>query len=142
MGHLVNPIAFRLGHTRSWEDNWYIKNIYYPEFLHSILKIRHYLYYFWTTRNMEKKGILLSHFYIFKFIKNLLIKIFLYYIDLEKNSYFFFAKGVGIFSDSFFYRLKRVKKLRGAFLYERYKPDLFFLLYLFYSFFLKKKKNK
>jgi len=129
MGHLVNPIAFRLGHSRSWEDNWYVKNIYYPEFLHSILKIRHYLYYFWTTRNMEKKGILLSHFYIYKFIKNLLIKIFLYYIDLEKNSYSYYAKGVGIFSDSFFYRLKRLKKLRGAFFYMNVTNQIYFFYF-------------
>jgi hypothetical protein len=32
MGHLINPIAFRLGHGRSWEDIWFIKNIYYSDF--------------------------------------------------------------------------------------------------------------
>ena len=140
MGHLINPIAFRLGHTRSWEDNWYIKNIYYPEFLHSILKIRHYLYYFWTSRYMERKGILLSHFYIFKFIKNLLVKIFLYNIDLEKNIYSFFAKGNSIFSDSFYFRFKKKNKRKEPFSFERYKPELFFLLFLYYSFFSRKKK--
>jgi len=62
MGHLVNPIAYRLGHTRSWEDNWFIRNIYYPEFLHSMLKIRQYIHYFWTTRFMEKKGYIIKSF--------------------------------------------------------------------------------
>ena len=135
MGHLINPIAYRLGHTRSWEDNWFIKNVYYPEFLHSMLKIRHFIYYFWTTREMEKKGILLSHFYINKFVKNLLIKIFIYNIDMEKNIYALFARGVGIFSDSFHYRLKKKKKKKEPYSYDRYKPDLFFFLFLFFSYF-------
>jgi hypothetical protein len=139
MGHLVNPIAYRLGHTRSWEDNWFIKNIYYPEFLHAILKIRQYIHYFWTTRFMEKKGILLSHFYIYKFTKHLLIKTFLYNTDFEKYIYSFFARGVGIFSDSFYYRLKRKKKKKEPFCYDRYKPDLFFLLFLYYGYFTKLK---
>jgi len=76
MGHLINPIAFRLGHSRSWEDSWFVKDIYYPEFLHSILKIRQYIYYFWTTQFMEKSGFLLSHFYIYKFIKKFISKNF------------------------------------------------------------------
>jgi hypothetical protein len=142
MGHLVNPIAYRLGHTRSWEDNWFIKNIYYPEFLHSILKIRQYIHYFWTTRFMEKKGILLSHFYIYKFIKHLLVKTFLYNTDFEKYIYSFYARGVGIFSDSFYYRFKRKKKKKEPNCYERYKPDLFFLLFLYYGYFTKLKVKR
>jgi hypothetical protein len=55
---------------------------------------------------MEKRGFLLSHLYFYKFIKNLLIKIFLYNIDLEKNIYEFYARGTGIFSDSFYLRFK------------------------------------
>jgi hypothetical protein len=97
---------------------------------------------------MEKKGILLSHFYIYKFTKNLLIKIFLYNTDFEKYIYSFFARGVGIFSDSFYYRFKKKKKKKDPFCYERYKPDLFFLLFLYYAYFSKmrikreKKKKK
>jgi hypothetical protein len=62
---------------------------------------------------MEKKGILFSHFYIYKFLKKLLIKIFLYNTDLEKNIYSFYARGVGIFSDSFYYRYKKKKKKKN-----------------------------
>jgi hypothetical protein len=96
---------------------------------------------------MEKKGILLSHFYIYKLSKILLIKIFLYNTDFEKYIYSFFARGVGIFSDSFYYRLKRKKKKNEPFRYERYKPDLFFLLFLYYGYFSKikikrKKRSK
>jgi hypothetical protein len=88
---------------------------------------------------MEKKGILLSHFYIYKFTKKLLVKIFLYNTDFEKYIYSFYARGVGIFSDSFYYRLKRKKKKKEPFRYERYKPDLFFLLFLYYGYFSRMK---
>lgn len=40
MGHLINPIGFRVGHTRGWIDNWFAYNDFYPEFLHFVLKIR------------------------------------------------------------------------------------------------------
>jgi hypothetical protein len=88
---------------------------------------------------MEKKGILLSHFYIYKFIKKMLTKIYLYNTDFEKYIYSFFARGVGIFSDSFYFRYKKKKKKKDPFSYERYKPDLFFLLFLYYGYFSKLK---
>ena len=91
---------------------------------------------------MEKKGILLSHFYIYKFIKNLLIKIFLYNIDLEKNIYSFFARGNNNFSEAFYYRFKKKGKKKEPFSYERYKPDLFFMLFLYFNFFSIRKKIK
>ena len=40
MGHLINPIGFRVGQTRGWIDNWFAYNDFYPEFLHFVLKIR------------------------------------------------------------------------------------------------------
>jgi hypothetical protein len=88
---------------------------------------------------MEKKGILFSHLYIYKFFKNFLVKIFLYNTDLEKNTYSFYARGVGIFSDSFYYRLKKKKKKKEPYSYDRYKPDLFFSLFLYYAYFSKVK---
>lgn len=91
---------------------------------------------------MEKRGILFSHLYIYKFLKNLLIKIFLYNTDLEKNTYSFYARGVGIFSDSFYYRLKKKKKKKEPYSYDRYKPDLFFSLFLYYAYFSRVKVEK
>src|SRR3984885_12123962 len=94
---------------------------------------------------MEKSGFLLSHFSIYKFIKNLLVKIFLYNTDFEKYIYAFYARGIGIFSDSFYFRLNRMKKRKEPSCYQRYKPDLFFLLFLYHSYFTRnnlKKKNK
>jgi hypothetical protein len=72
----------------------------------------------------------------------LLVKIFLYNTDLEKNIYAFYARGVGIFSDSFFYRYKKKKKKKEPFNYERYKPDLFFLFFLYFVYFSRNKLNR
>src|ERR1700742_2996781 len=91
---------------------------------------------------MEKKGILFSHFYIYKFLKKLLVKIFLYNTDLEKNIYALYARGVGIFSDSFYYRYKKKKKNKEPFNYERYKPDLFFLFFLYFVYFSRSKLKR
>lgn len=43
MGCLINPIGFRVGFTRDWEDIWFSYKFYYPEFLHFVLKIRFFL---------------------------------------------------------------------------------------------------
>lgn len=43
MGHLINPIGFRVGQSRFWIDNWFAYNDFYPEFLHFVLKIRFFL---------------------------------------------------------------------------------------------------
>lgn len=40
MGYLINPIAFRIGHTREWQDLWFCYKNNYPEFLYFILKVR------------------------------------------------------------------------------------------------------
>jgi len=68
MGHLINPIAMRLGWTRSWENLYFFKSYYYAHMLHIIFKYRLYLIkilrsYFYIT----KMGILCSHF---DFIQN------------------------------------------------------------------------
>ena len=87
MGHLINPIAFRLGINKSWESIWYIKNIYYPEFIHDILNLRNFIYYIFLSRDSIESGILLSEIKFFKFFKKYIVKIFLYHLELEKISY-------------------------------------------------------
>jgi len=90
MGHLINPIAFRLGHSRSWEDFWFVKNLYYPEFIHSILKLRNYIYYYFKKKKILKAGYGLCKFNILKVNKVLLVKLYIYHIELQKISYTFF----------------------------------------------------
>jgi len=49
MGHIVSSLAFRLGSTRTWIDEWFIEKLYYAYFLHTALKITYffmvYLFY-------------------------------------------------------------------------------------------------
>ena len=92
MGHLGNPIAFRLNYSKKWADTWFVRNLYYPEFLNKMLNVRDYLYYFFTKRSMLKSGNCLSHLNIIKIQKLYVIKIYIYSIDLEKLSYDFINK--------------------------------------------------
>ena len=71
MGHLINPIAFRLGHFRSWEDTWYVRSVYYPEFLHGILKLRNYIYFHFKSKKMIKAGYGLCKLNIFKILNKI-----------------------------------------------------------------------
>lgn len=43
MGCLINPIGFRIGSTRDWEDVWFAYHSNYSEFLHFVLKLRFFL---------------------------------------------------------------------------------------------------
>ena len=89
---------------------------------------------------MEKKGILFSHFYIYKFLKKLLVKIFLYNTDLEKNIYALYARGVGIFSDSFYYRYKKKKKKKKNLLIMSV-INLIYFFFFFYILFIFREVN-
>jgi hypothetical protein len=94
MGHLINPIAFRIGHTKSWLDSWFTSNDIYPEFLHFVLKIRLFLNYQlnlmssldnsssdldkFSLFNLFSSGILYSHFKIIFDLTSVYISLFFY----------------------------------------------------------------
>ena len=78
MGHLVNPKSLRLGWSLNWEDSWYIQNIYYPEFFHTVQKIRLIIIYICQEDYIEDTGFMLSHFEIIQTLKTFLIKLFFY----------------------------------------------------------------
>lgn len=86
MGHLGNPIAFRLSYKKSWENTWFIKNSYYPEFINSMINLKDFLYYYLTRKYLLYSGVSLSHLYFLKINKLFLFKIYIYHIDLEKNT--------------------------------------------------------
>jgi len=78
MGHLINPVAMRIGWFSNWCDSWFSEFIYYPELLHLILKIRLYITYFSSLEDFEKGGIGFSHFEIIYDSYFLLVRIFYY----------------------------------------------------------------
>jgi len=128
MGHIINPIAFRLGHSRSWENIWYIKNIYYPEFLHNILNVRNFIYYFFKKKIILKIGLFFSHFNIFKYNKFYIVKIYIYNLDLEKVSYSFINKIYTVYYKNLKKKEKRITKT--IFFFYIILMHLYFYLYL------------
>ena len=43
MGQKINPIGFRLAVNKDWRSKWYAPKAEFATFLHSDIKIRHYL---------------------------------------------------------------------------------------------------
>lgn len=133
MGHLINPIAFRLGINRSWESTWYIKNIYYPEFLHNVLNLRNFVYYIFTTKDVRDSGIFLSEIKFFKAFKSYIINIYLYHLELEKVSYRFINKlYTNYYKKEYTKDLKIILPSNYWFLHN---ADLYAFIFVFYNIF-------
>ena len=71
MGNTINPTALRLGWSKGWVDSYYTKELYYPQLLHKILRIRFILVNIlmkqWKGR--KSKPYLFSHLVINKLVK-------------------------------------------------------------------------
>lgn len=87
MGHISNPIGFRLTFEKKWNFNFFVKTIYYPEVINTLINLRDYIYYYLTRKKILQSGLSLSHFMLTKHFKKYYIKIFIYHIDLEKTGY-------------------------------------------------------
>ena len=151
MGHLGNPIAFRLNYSKKWADTWFIRNLYYPEFLNKMLNVRDYLYYFFTKKSMLKSGNCLSHLNIIKFQKSYVIKVYIYSIDLEKLSYDFINKIYNLYYltlKTYTGKISGVTKdvlkeklAKKRLINELQNSDLFSFIFIYYFFELFVKKN-
>jgi hypothetical protein len=98
MGHLINPVAFRLGWSKNWLDNYYVTNSYYPQFLHTILRLRLFLNYFFKQPSLVKLGFFFSHFNIVNTLGVLGVHIFYYDGRLEAawNNYLYASFPLGL----------------------------------------------
>jgi hypothetical protein len=83
MGHIVSSLAFRLGSTRAWIDEWFIEKLYYAYFLHTALKIRYFCIFFFHARHYNRKAIFFSHIDILKTFNLIHIEAFYYDGKLE-----------------------------------------------------------
>jgi hypothetical protein len=84
MGHLINPVAFRLGWLNSWDFEFFCKNLYYPQYLHLMFKYRLFVVYLLTTYRCEQVlGVIFSHVEFFKKGRILQICIFTYQSFIE-----------------------------------------------------------
>lgn len=61
MGHIVNPLSIRLGHSTTWQDFWQVKSNFYPEVLHNVLELKRYVSHFFRGVFFERGGFLFSH---------------------------------------------------------------------------------
>jgi len=84
MGHLINSKSMRLGLLSNWHDEWFSELQYYPEYLHSIYRIRFFLVYYFNYHRLEQRAFFFSHFDILKIYKKL--KINIYYYDGQGES--------------------------------------------------------
>jgi len=79
MGLVLNPFAFRVGHSKSWSDSWYLISTEYAEFLHSSLFIKSFIYYvlykYYPTRFSTW---LVSHIEILFFNNTMYLWLYLY----------------------------------------------------------------
>ena len=65
MGHLINPVGFRLVYFNTWLDVWSCeKNFLYSEMLHSIFDCKKVLNFFLEGNLLEKYGLIFSHYSI------------------------------------------------------------------------------
>lgn len=119
MGHLINPIAFRLGWTKNWCDSWYSELSYYPEFLHYILKIRLFLNSFFFNQNFYNASILVSHFTL-KFKSNKIFLDFFFYNGL----YFEYLYNSEVKDQEFLFFLKGGRYLKPGYEPHKYAPEL------------------
>ena len=83
MGHVVNPISFRLGKYKNWRDQWFMKNNYYNMF-HKTLWYQKYINsFFFYNKNLEQSSLQISHLQVSHTGLNTRIRIYVYFGLLE-----------------------------------------------------------
>lgn len=63
MGHIVNPVGYRVGYFSNWADLWSTSNnIVYAELFHNTLSFRHVMSFFFENFITDRHSIMYSHF--------------------------------------------------------------------------------
>ena len=126
---------------------------FYPEYLHSIYRIRFFLVYFFNLHPLEQRGFFFSHFNLIKIYKNLKINIyyydgqgenfyadFLFYFNIAIKSYIvwegFFKpfKILIIFRLMYFFKmLKWTRLMKKIFMNSFYKNDIRYIKYMIWT---------
>lgn len=45
MGLVINPIAYRIGYSKTWTDAWYLHRINYPVFVHNVIAVKSLVFF-------------------------------------------------------------------------------------------------
>ena len=142
MGHLVNPIAYRVGFSLTWDSKWYIKSLYYTEMLHWILLVKPLLYFIFTRRIMLRNYIY-SHYKLALIGKTMYTHVYIYFSLYEKRIN-------GVMDDYIEYQKKwrSIINRKGKYFsnFDYYKKRIIIYITFVYLFMLrldvKKKKRK
>ena len=148
MGHLSNPIGFRLTFEKKWNFTFFVKHLYYPEVINTLINLRDYIYYYITRKKILQSGLSLSHFMLSKYFKKYYIKLYIYHIDLEKTSYDlmnkFYNMYYAIYNDVThkFDKNKTEKHIKYYhYLRDLSNSDVFMFVFIFILFYKGKVKN-
>lgn len=86
MGHLINPVSYRLTINRAWENSWFAQTSYEHHYLNvSQTNIKSFIKKFFNLKVFPENGFLYSHSKIFNFSEKVSIRIFLYKTTLNLN---------------------------------------------------------
>lgn len=86
MGHLINPVSYRLTINRAWENSWFAHTSYEYHYLNvSQINIKFFIKKFFNLKVFPENGFLYSHSKIFNFSEKVSIRIFLYKTTLNLN---------------------------------------------------------
>lgn len=128
MGHLVNPIALRMGWSSNWIDLFFVDQKYYPQYLHMLFRLRLLLPFIFHRYWFERKGAFLcSHFIFTKDYNGLLLKIFFY----DGRTEDFYHQIANYIRED---RIDHFRNITPKTWHQR-KSRTFFLFYVFFVFF-------
>lgn len=124
MGHLINPVGYRLGVFGNWKDSWISTNmVVYSELLHNIPTLKKIGWMFLREEteigeNFQKSSIIYSHLNMEqKFVDQLRLKVYFY--DCENERFFIFVRNMC--DRLYFLHDKLVKKFTLALYHLNYK---------------------
>lgn len=94
MGHLVNPISFRLGVTSFWSSNWVLLNNFnYINVFKKDYLLFDYFYWWFNNSEVWTNNFLYSNYKIYRIYKKIIINIYYYdaKVQIGKGKYKFFG---------------------------------------------------
>jgi ribosomal protein S3 len=144
MGHVINPISYRLYNIRYWNNNWFTDGLNYSYLVNQDILIERFFRKFLVTHlDSTSAGIIFVNLKIIRFFNNISLYIYIHdsfldllFFNLKKNARFLLIKR--LFNKKFYKKfrkaLRRNKKFKAklfTFLKKKvilkYSRKLFFL---------------
>jgi len=89
MGLVLNPVAFRVGHSSSWMDAWYMHRMYYPEFLHNVLLLKTLMFFLFYDLFFVEKYMYFLYSHLNLILKDNRIFANIYVYDCTDRTFFY-----------------------------------------------------